>query len=272
MRRHIVAVAPQQDNLRNEQPQNRIVNTAQQPENRTPEPAQPDGWQPQANAESLSDGPPPNALGTCSICNGDYPTKDLCALICGHIHCRDCLQMNFRTALESRPFLPARCCLTLSIDQFHDYDPLTEKEVREYHNRMEELTTTQGKLYCWGCAAYISIDRRTKRIGDCDLCGKRTCRTCRAKSHFGPCDKTKLQADKAAEDSVVLLDAFVDKTSATSAAGPMIRVSLMSAQRNNGSGRNRMNIDWRGTDCSCTEYGGDNYCDNIDNSKIYSCN
>ncbi|KAI0553482.1 hypothetical protein F4679DRAFT_599648 [Xylaria curta] len=70
---------------------------------------------------------------------------------------------------------------------------------------MEELTNPRIKLYCWGCAAYIPNSRRTKRIGDCSACGKRTCKTCRAKSHFGACDKTKIQADGEAENNVYLL-------------------------------------------------------------------
>ncbi|KAI8949750.1 hypothetical protein F4801DRAFT_390356 [Xylaria longipes] len=181
-----------------------MENDAQQPGNQ----AQLGGLQPQANIADLlfgSTGAAPDGPVTCAICKEDYPRKDICCLLCRHWHCKDCFTGNFRIALKSNPFVPAKCCGVIPSDLLSQFGALTANEVEQYKVKMEELTNPRSKLYCWGCAAYIPNDRRTRKVGDCGLCGKRTCKACRAKSHFGACDKTKIQTDIEAEDEVYLL-------------------------------------------------------------------
>ncbi|KAI0184006.1 hypothetical protein EV127DRAFT_375809 [Xylaria flabelliformis] len=141
----------------------------------------------------------------CAICNEEYPIIELHVLSCNHWHCRSCLRGNVRVALLSNPFVPAKCCTVIPAGLLRQFSGLTTNEIEQYKVKMEELTNPRGKLYCWGCAAYIPNAQRTKRVGDCSVCGKRTCKVCRAKSHFGACDKTKTQADGEAEDGVYLL-------------------------------------------------------------------
>ncbi|KAI1752582.1 hypothetical protein F4782DRAFT_500855 [Xylaria castorea] len=211
MLRYNAAVVPQQGNLWNAQHQNPNVgqsaDTAQQLERRARvEAAQLRVRYLQAEAANLFSRPiTPNEPTTCVICDEEYPITDLCSLLCNHWHCKSCLMRNARVALKSNPFIPAKCCGVIPTELLRQSGTLTANEVEQYKVKMEELTNPRSKLYCWGCAAYIPNDRRTKRIGDCSICGKRTCKTCRAKSHFGACDKTKIQADGEAEDDIYLL-------------------------------------------------------------------
>ncbi|KAI0450635.1 hypothetical protein F5B21DRAFT_507944 [Xylaria acuta] len=212
MLRYNANAAPQQGNPRNEQHRNLnfgpIADAAQPPQSQVrAEVAQLHRLQPQANRGSFSFHSTRTALGLviCAVCNEEYPIKDLCGLSCSHWHCKNCFTGNVHVALKSKPFVPAKCCGVIPIELLQQFGALTANEVEQYKVKMEELTNPRGKLYCWGCATYIPNDRRTKRIGDCGVCGKRTCKVCRAKSHFGVCDKTRIQADKDAEDHVYLL-------------------------------------------------------------------
>ncbi|KAI1733368.1 hypothetical protein F4680DRAFT_455073 [Xylaria scruposa] len=203
------AAVPQQGNLWNGQYQNPNIgqgaNASQQRDNQArAEDAQMHRWQlagfPRRPAV-------PNELDkkTCVICDEEHPTKELCTLSCNHGHCRGCFIENFRVALLSNPFVPAKCCSVIPTELLRQFGGLTPNDIEQYKAKMEELTNPRSKLYCWECAAYIPLNRRTKRIGDCNVCGRRTCKTCRAKSHFGACDKTKIQADEEAENNVYLL-------------------------------------------------------------------
>ncbi|TRX98865.1 hypothetical protein FHL15_000207 [Xylaria flabelliformis] len=209
MLRFNAAIVPQQGNLRNGQYQNpnigQSTNATQQRENQARvEDAQMQRWQ---LPNSMPRPTVPNELPkkNCAICDEEYPINELRVLFCNHWHCRSCLRGNVRVALSSRPFAPAKCCSVIPAELLRQFGGLTTNEIEQYKVKMEELTNPRSKLYCWGCAAYIPNAQRTKRVGDCSVCGKRTCKACRAKSHFGACDKTKTQADGAVEDGVYLL-------------------------------------------------------------------
>lgn len=203
---------PKKDNLGNKQSQNnfgQVMDIAEQPRNQAQmDAAEPNRGQSLANEASVSfrpTGAAPEKRVTCAICDEEYPAKDISRLFCGHRHCRNCFKENVRRAFNSKPFVPAKCCAVIPNEILGQFGALTADEVKQYQVKMEELTNPRGKLYCWGCGAYIPTDRVTKRIGDCGQCGKRTCKTCRGKSHFGACDKTKLQANRDAEDNVYML-------------------------------------------------------------------
>ncbi|KAI0442158.1 hypothetical protein F4803DRAFT_520616 [Xylaria telfairii] len=172
------------------------------------DPAEPNRWQFPTNEAGVLYGPTgkaPEKLVTCAICFERYPEKDISEPFCGHRHCKNCFTQNVRLAFNSKPFVPAKCCAVIPTEILWQFGALTTDEITQYRAKMEELTNPGEALYCWGCAAYIPLERRSRKIGDCGQCRKRTCRTCRAKSHFGPCDKIKLQADKDDEDNIYRL-------------------------------------------------------------------
>jgi hypothetical protein len=53
----------------------------------------------------------------------------------------------------------------------------------------------KDKLYCHvkSCSAYIPMVRRSHRIGTCPKCACKTCKKCKAQSHWGPCSAEKLK-------------------------------------------------------------------------------
>ncbi|GAW20178.1 hypothetical protein ANO14919_096750 [Xylariales sp. No.14919] len=89
----------------------------------------------------------------------------------------------------------------------HRFGALTDQELAQYEIKIQELTNPSGNLYCHSadCGAFIPTTNRKRRVGECVMCSKKTCKACKAKSHFGPCDKAKLEASKRAEDQVYLL-------------------------------------------------------------------
>jgi hypothetical protein len=144
---------------------------------------------------------------TCLICEEKHPRKDLFRSLCNHWHCLKCLKENALIALKSNPFTPARCCLVIPKESLGYVGALTEDELKQYSVKMEELTNPRRKLYCWGedCGAFIPLDSRKRRVGECASCGRKTCKTCHAKSHFGACDQSKLKEAKEGVDEVYRL-------------------------------------------------------------------
>ncbi|KAI1165100.1 hypothetical protein F5B18DRAFT_214363 [Nemania serpens] len=148
---------------------------------------------------------PAASVLTCVICGEDYPRQDVYNVFCSHWHCRGCLKYNALVALKSsHPFIPAKCCRVIPKELLHQLGALTDNELAQYTAKMEELTNPRVSLYCWGedCGAFIPSSNRTRRVGQCVQCGRRTCKACRAKSHFGPCDGAKIQAMNEVEESV----------------------------------------------------------------------
>ncbi|KAI1497452.1 hypothetical protein F5X99DRAFT_362244 [Biscogniauxia marginata] len=145
----------------------------------------------------------------CTICQDDFTDKpkSVRRLICGHSHCDDCIKANAHSALDSAPFSPAKCCHVIPRETLTRAGAFTDDEAKRYSNKMEELTNPHYKLYCWGegCGAFIPLANQKKRVGECEQCGKKTCKTCRQKSHFGGCDQEKLQELRNSEDLVYKL-------------------------------------------------------------------
>ncbi|KAJ2986828.1 hypothetical protein NUW58_g4845 [Xylaria curta] len=193
----------QQGSFGNHQPQ-----TSQQPEGRTPSVAllaRAIRILPQVYDGNVTYGPAEAEGATmfsCAICGEKSRMGELYNSVCGHRHCIDCLKANARVAFASNPFAPAKCCHVLPPEVLYKFGALTEDELKQYTTKMEELANPHTKLYCWSCSAYVPYNRRTKRVGDCEQCGKRTCKSCQAKSHFGACDRAKLEANREAEERI----------------------------------------------------------------------
>ncbi|CAJ2514007.1 Uu.00g021260.m01.CDS01 [Anthostomella pinea] len=144
----------------------------------------------------------------CIVCEESFPRGELRRFpLCNHLHCKDCLRRNAHIALDSKPFAPAKCCEVIPKEVFGTMGIFTPDQLKQYENKMEELTNPHHKVYCWGedCGAFIPAASQKKRIGVCEQCNKKTCKACRQKSHFGACDKAKLQETRASEDEVYKL-------------------------------------------------------------------
>ncbi|KAI1115375.1 hypothetical protein F5Y14DRAFT_411087 [Nemania sp. NC0429] len=145
------------------------------------------------------------ATTACDICGDKYPRGEMFNNRCSHWHCKECLRSNALVALKSsHPFAPAKCCRVFPKESLYKFGALSDAELGQYTLKMEELTNPRSAMYCCGedCGAFIPLGKRTRRVGECVQCGRKTCRTCRAKSHFGPCDKAKLKATKETDESV----------------------------------------------------------------------
>ncbi|KAI0100628.1 hypothetical protein GGR51DRAFT_347259 [Nemania sp. FL0031] len=153
----------------------------------------------------LPQGPPPGPP-TCSIC-GEI-SSNLQNVGCDHLHCNNCIAANVRASLNPNDvFAPAKCCRVIPHEILVRAGTLSDDELTKYSDQMEELTSPHGRLYCWGpdCGAYILNANRTKRIGKCTKCARRTCIACLRKSHFGACDKTQMDAERETDDAVFRL-------------------------------------------------------------------
>jgi hypothetical protein len=153
---------------------------------------------------------PLEPLKNAVFCIGCYTTPkpsdpnapQLFKLDCGHHHCSRCLTLNFAARVKSKPFRPARCCPAA-----HPIDPEILKAgadsivVEDFMDRYLALFdeyTCKDKLYCHvkACSTFIPTDQRTQRTGSCPKCHLRTCKRCKARSHFSACAAGALEQAK----------------------------------------------------------------------------
>lgn len=151
------------------------------------------------------------------ICQ-DVKTREHCVFLsCSHAQCHECLRQNVLTATTSHPFAPARCCgviptsvLLLALHGGDQSQSLTPAEVHAYCYKLEEMTSTQARLYCHDghCAAYIPVRAHGLRSATCHACGDKTCRTCLQEEHPGvACSAEKIAEMAEANDTVMRLAA-----------------------------------------------------------------
>lgn len=144
----------------------------------------------------------------CVICNSSASSEDgvrFTKLPCGHHHCARCLGFAFNMAVRGRPFRPARCCpKTPSIDPGVLRAGVDATEVEQhmdaYLAHLDEHDC-RDKLFCHAptCSAFIPVAARSPRVGTCPKCGRKTCKRCRARSHWGACRAEALKALKGDE-------------------------------------------------------------------------
>ncbi|KAI0398555.1 hypothetical protein F5Y17DRAFT_411060 [Xylariaceae sp. FL0594] len=128
---------------------------------------------------------------------------------CAHRYCRDCSDRMIKISLESKPFGPLRCCGIIPIEDFHSLALISPDQRKKYEKLMEEVTLPIPKLYCWDkdCNEYIPSANRNRRVGRCDACEKKTCKACRQKSHFGPCDPAVVKQSQDETSQIMQLGA-----------------------------------------------------------------
>ncbi|OTA94345.1 hypothetical protein M434DRAFT_42138, partial [Hypoxylon sp. CO27-5] len=145
----------------------------------------------------------------CAICLDRFPMASMNFMNCSHAHCTACLKANVDVALHSAPFVPAKCCLVIPNNVLRRAGVFTDDEMTQYKHLLEEATSPDPKLYCHDkdCGAFIPTETKKRRIGKCPACGKNTCKACREKSHWGPCNKSTLQEAQVTEELFLQLAA-----------------------------------------------------------------
>jgi E3 ubiquitin-protein ligase RNF144 len=167
-------------------------------------------------ARRLDDRPPePDTTAFhCVICHSASVPKpdgvEFYLLPCSHYQCNRCLGFAFNMAVRMRPFQPARCCSkTPSIDPEilrAGVDAAEiDKHMDTYLAQLDEHNC-RDKLYCHvqTCSAFIPVEKRSHRVGTCPKCAARTCKKCRAKSHWGVCSAEQLEALRGDEQLLAL--------------------------------------------------------------------
>ncbi|KAI1760069.1 hypothetical protein GGR53DRAFT_104205 [Hypoxylon sp. FL1150] len=152
--------------------------------------------------------PDSKQVKTCSACGDEFPADHLQELDCKHYYCKDlCLEHLFMVAFESTPFRPVRCCNEISEQQLREMCFFLPDQLMAYSVKAEEARASVDKLYCHNplCGAYIPQGTRNRRVGTCIRCHRKTCKSCRQKSHFGACDTTAQDADRQALEPVYRL-------------------------------------------------------------------
>lgn len=152
---------------------------------------------------------------SCAICQSEVSEKDgtwFSKLPCDHYHCRRCLGFAFNMAVRSRPFQPAACCAkTPSIDPAILRTGVDAAEVEQhmdtYLAHLDEYEC-RDKLYCHvrTCSAFIPVAKRSHRVGTCPKCAYKTCKKCKARSHWGACAAETLQELKGDQQLLTLAD------------------------------------------------------------------
>ncbi|KAI1334474.1 hypothetical protein F5Y15DRAFT_420868 [Xylariaceae sp. FL0016] len=142
----------------------------------------------------------------CVTCMEEFHNDNLYYFpSCQHPNCWKCIKAMGQHALKSRPFKPAKCCHVIPINILEAAGAFSDEEVKEYHRKVEELTHPARRLYCFNtdCGAFIPQSQQSRRVGMCGQCGKKTCRTCLQKSHYGVCDEAMLKEAKVLDSELL---------------------------------------------------------------------
>ena len=156
---------------------------------------------------------PPVEEVACNCCGtGVVPTQEgfkLFTVPCGHQWCSGCLTNAFNQAVKSKPFRPSHCCFEIVTDilRIGVKPTVFESHNAAYLDLLEEHDCTD-KLYCHdpACSAFIPESKRSERVGTCPSCQGKTCKKCKAKSHWGTCSTEKLKEVEGGEQLLALAE------------------------------------------------------------------
>ncbi|KAM7222604.1 hypothetical protein V8F06_002098 [Rhypophila decipiens] len=138
--------------------------------------------------------PPPAAnLPTCLVCTEPVPGKraSSATLPCGHVFCENCLAAGIRSSLTNVPFVPVRCCQRIDMSVIRNSLKATSAEIQTYRKKLSEFDDGEP-LYCHdpACSEFIPGALRSKNVGKCRRCHKKTCTLCRRAYHLRHCDNS----------------------------------------------------------------------------------
>ncbi|KAF4552787.1 Hypothetical protein D9617_9g025780 [Elsinoe fawcettii] len=139
----------------------------------------------------------PNSEGKCA-----YPDCTSCATIpidipavngqgCAHAYCQDCLETQFRMAIEDETGFPPKCCHgPLPFEAIKQH--LTSGTAQAFEFRQEEMFTPD-KTYraVPKCGKWIHPRHIEGDVATCGECRGRTCTMCKAAAHYGDCPQDK---------------------------------------------------------------------------------
>ncbi|KAK6506482.1 hypothetical protein TWF506_011389 [Arthrobotrys conoides] len=127
---------------------------------------------------------------TCFTCESNVPAHQTVTLPCGHIHCHDCLLMNYETVIKSPAGFPPRCCepldfettsFCLSSEQIEDF-----LRVKARH----ESTRIIPCAYC-GEELFDANTVISESAAYCLDCNRLTCTICQKEMHKDVCPQSQ---------------------------------------------------------------------------------
>ncbi|KAI1100161.1 hypothetical protein F4804DRAFT_344958 [Jackrogersella minutella] len=129
----------------------------------------------------------PQTTKICEACRDQKEDLELFRVPCLHEYCLQCIAQIIRIAIKDEALFPPRCCgqqipLTTIIQVLDD------DELEEFHQKTDEYSTPR-RTYCHNraCARFIPATNYENDTATCDLCGSKTCITCKEASHDGDC-------------------------------------------------------------------------------------
>lgn len=105
---------------------------------------------------------------------------------CSHVHCLDCLRLNFLHAMRLDPFQLPRCCQAFPI--CYAAEVLHEQELNAFHRLLSSLNSGR-QINCSNvrCNTILRPEWIKHEIGLCLTCETQTCTICLRASHNGDC-------------------------------------------------------------------------------------
>lgn len=124
----------------------------------------------------------------CPACTCEFSADDLLVFLnCGHKWCGECLNSNYRAALQSRSAFPPRCC-EIALDHESVQAFLDEDLLIELITKMDEFTDVDP-IYCQTpkcTGGYIARNNIKGQWANCTACFKTTCVECKGRGSEHP--------------------------------------------------------------------------------------
>ena len=105
----------------------------------------------------------------CMICLAINAPLDSKALRCGHVMCRDCVQMRFKMAIHHECSYPPKCCYIIPVEEVESL--LDEASIQLYQKKEIEYQST-NRTYChnWACQKFVPPEQITCGVAPCEDC------------------------------------------------------------------------------------------------------
>ncbi|KAF3912228.1 hypothetical protein AA313_de0200204 [Arthrobotrys entomopaga] len=122
----------------------------------------------------------------CSICGDTFLGYELERLGCTHRHCRECLQGNYRSVINSPESYPPKCCDERALPVADTCHVLTDEEMKVILE-MKDNYESSKVVPCFSCQGDIYLSDTTQDAAYCLKCNMLTCMTCRKEMHNDLC-------------------------------------------------------------------------------------
>ncbi|XMA18353.1 hypothetical protein WAI453_011144 [Rhynchosporium graminicola] len=126
----------------------------------------------------------------CTICQDEFPARDLAKLPCGDEYCFTCLVQTFTQSFRDEELYPPRCCQrTIPLRALRTRLTL---DITATFLAKEEEFGGKNRVYCSGrgCETFLTADMTVSPdISKCWTCQAETCVKCKTVAHAGDCPK-----------------------------------------------------------------------------------